>query len=97
MSHDPNDRMSAPVADCDKAYCTWDIGHKLAHNQRSIDSMVNPVPVVTTVAIPEKFSTAKTAFESFLSAFMSAIGPLKCPVVTSVACADAYKSNGQRV
>jgi hypothetical protein len=96
MAHRANGRSSAPLANCDDSYCTWDIGHLSPHSQYGIDGTVNPVPMVTVVAIPDKATTAKASWEAFLAAYITELGP-KCPKVNSVDCADSYNLNGRRV
>jgi hypothetical protein len=96
MTHRNNGRSSAPLANCDDSYCTWDIGHLSPHSQYGIDGTVNPVPFVTVVAIPDKATTAKSSWEAFLAAYITELGP-KCPKVNAVDCADAYSLNGRRV
>lgn len=96
LAHRSNGRSAGPLANCDAQYCTWDLGHKSPHSQYGIDGTINPVPFITTVAIPDSFATAKASWEAFLTAFITELGPT-APKVNAVDCADAYSLNGRRV
>ena len=92
---DKTGRIGSEIARCELTYCTWDIGHHIPHTQYGIDASVNPVAVVSTIAIPDTFTTAVASWEAFLTAYMTELGP-KCPRVTGVTCAQAYGPNGYR-
>ena len=95
MAHYKNDRTAGPLASCDYDYCTWDIGHNSPHTQYGIDGTINPVPFVTTVAIPSKNTTAVGSWEAFLAAYITELGPA-CPKVQSLDCSDSFTPNGRR-